>query len=159
MTPQTLNFNEALAQAQAQANQPRQVQEGTPAGTSATNQAWFAAISGQPPPTGSFPTQRAADQWLTAMNASAAVAVDEQAERAREALEVQAERAQQDADWQAYQAQHPVVDPVRAAAQALARSQQEEAEREAAHRADAARADLQMDAMWARREAAQGMAS
>ena len=159
MTPQTLNFNEALAQAQAQANQPRQVQEGTPAGVSAINEAWFAAIGNKPPPKGSSPMERAADQWLAAMNASAAVAVDEQAERAREALEVQAERAQQDADWLAYQAQHPAVDPVRAAAQALARSQQEAADAEARHRADAQRADLEVDAMWRARELAAGVAS
>jgi len=152
-----LNFNEVLARAQA--NQTRQVQEGTPAGISAINEAWFAAIGNKPPPPGSMPMQRAADQWLAAVAATTAVEVDEEALRARELLEAQAEAAKEAADWLAYQARHPAVDPDRAAAQALARSQRDDEEREAAYRADAARADAEMNAMWARREAQQGVAS
>jgi len=156
MTP-TLNFNEALARAQA--NQTRQVQLGTPSGCSSQLDAWRAAISNKPPPPGSQPMQRAADQWLEAVAISTAVEVDEEAQKARLAQEIAAERAKEAAEWLAYQASHPAVDPVRAAAQAKARSEREDIEREAAHRADAARADAQMDAMWRARELAAGVVS
>ena len=157
MSPSTLNFNEALARAQA--NQTRQVQEGTPSGNSSQLDAWFAAISNQPPPPGSQPMQRAADQWVEAVAATTAVAVDEEALRARELLEVQAEAAKEAAEWAAYRAANPPVDPVRAAQQAKARSERDDEEREAAYRVDAARADAQMAQMWAARERAAGVAS
>jgi len=156
MTP-TLNFNQALARAQA--NQTRQVQEGTPAGNSSQLDAWRAAISNQPPPAGSSPMERAQDAWLEAVAATTAVEVDEAAAAERQAQEIAAERAKEAAEWAAYKAANPPVDPVRAAAQALARSQQEDIEREAAYRADAARADSEMDAMWRARELAAGVAS
>jgi len=156
MTP-SLNFNQVLARAQA--NQTVQHQAGTPAGVSAINEAWFAAIGNMPPPKGSSPMERAQDAWQQAVDAEAVVDVDEAAAAERLAQEIAAEREQHDREWAAYKAANPPVDPVRAAAQALLRSQQDDEEREAAFRVDAARADAEMDAMWARREAQQGVAS
>ena len=154
-----LTFADAMNIAKANAQAPRQPQEGTPSGNSSQLDAWHAAISNQPPPAGSQPTQRAANEWLNAMNASAAAVVDEEAERARAACEIAAEREQQDREWAEYQAKYPAPDPVRAAALARAQAEKEDEEREAAYRADAERADAEMNAMWARREAQQGVAS
>ena len=154
-----LTFADAMDIAKANAQAPRQVQEGTPSGNSSQLDAWHAAISNQPPPAGSSPMERAQDAWQRAVNASAAAVVDEEAERARAAREIAAEREQQDREWAEYQAKYPAPDPVRAAALALARSQRDDEEREAAYRADAERADAEMNAMWARREAQQGVAS
>jgi len=152
-----LNFNEVLARAQA--NQTVQYQAGTPAGVSAIKEAWFAAIGNKPPPKGSSPMERAADQWLKAVATSTAVDVDEAAAAEILAQEIAAERAKEAAEWLAYQASHPAIDPVRAAAQRLAQAEKDDARREAAYRADAERADAEMNAMWARREAQQGVAS
>jgi len=141
-----LNFNEVLARAQA--NQTVQYQAGTPAGVSAIKEAWFAAIGNKPPPKGSSPMERAADQWLKAVATSTAVDVDEAAAAEILAQEIAAERAKEAAEWLAYQASHPAVDPVRAAAQALARSQRDDEKREAAFRVDAERADAEVEALW-----------
>ena len=152
-----LNFNEVLARAQA--NQTRQVQEGTPAGISAINEAWFAAIGNKPPPKGSSPMERAQDAWQQAVDAEAVVDVDEAAAAERLAQEIAAEREQHDREWAAYRAANPPVDPVRAAALALAQAEKDDARREAAFRIDAERADREVEALWRARELAAGVAS
>ena len=154
-----LTFADAMEIAKANAHAPRQVQEGTPSGNSSQLDAWRAAISNKPPPAGSSPMERAADQWLEAMASSTAVAADEEALRARELLEAQAEAAREAADWLAYQASHPAIDPVRAAAQRLAQTEKDDARREAAYRVDAERADREVEALWRARELAAGVAS
>jgi len=156
MTP-TLNFNEALAQAQA--NQTRQVQEGTPAGNPNAVSDWYAAIAGVQAP-GTLPSERAQAAWTAAVALDATTSADDAAQRARLVREEADERAQQDAEWAAQQAAAARVDVVGNAARAKAYQEAEDARIEDAHQVQVAEADRQVAEMWARREAAQqGVAS
>lgn len=162
MTSKSKDFNTALAETAGQ--QVRQVQAGTPPGNPNAAADWHAAIGGVQAP-GTLPSERAQNTWLAAMSpnlpeaemaAMAAMAAKEE----RAAREEAAERAQLDKEWAEHQAA-TFVSPAEKAAraeQAKARSEREQAEREAAHQRDVERAQREIDAMWARRERATGAA-
>ena len=157
MTPFT--FADAMDHAKANAQAPRQVQEGTPAGNPNAVSDWHAAIAGVQAP-GSLPSERAQAAWTAAVALDATTSADDAAQRARLVREEADERASQDAEWAAQQAAMARVDVVGNAARARAYQEAEDARIEDAHQVQVAEADRQVAEMWARREAAQqGVAS
>jgi len=154
-----LTFADAMNIAKANAQAPRQVQEGTPSGNPNAVTGWYAAIAGVQA-SGTLPSERAQAAWTAAVALDATSSAGDAAERARLVREEADERAALDAEWALQQAAMARVDVAGNAARAKAWQEIEDARIEDAHQLQTAEADRQVAEMWRQRElAAAGVSS